>query len=453
MPSKYSAAKTRQSISCGGNGASVNTTSTSGEDNTGGGGGGGNQRYGSSAGGSGIVVIRGVNQSQNYSSMTLKYDNMGGSGCYSKSVVTTEVYGLLCTPVKSGYTFDGWYTSMNGGTLVTKDTLVTKETDHTIYAHWTKATKPVITFETNGNIEYTKDGISSRIIVTKGDSTLDTKTFKYIFSKDSNAEPTNSFINGNTYSLNEGEGIYYLIAEACDINGECTRKVSEPFYLDTVEPEATIDLSISDNSINVVVNANDSGSGIKNYGYLIQTDSICPVTGYTATVNNNYSFNGLSSGTYYVCVKIIDNTENSYIISNSIEYIKPSLILFDNGVDNTAVTGGWVGVGDAASYGFSIKNGSLYLDASYDTAGYFGFKTAKSINLSDYSTLNAIVTTFNGPNPGKFSCGSVNTSIKTGTITIDVSSISSSEVISFLTNTPGTNYEHVKLFVSKVWLE
>ena len=245
------------------------------------------------------------------------YYNNGGTGCYSKSVSIGESYGLLCTPTRSGYAFNGWWTSIDGGTQITSDTIVTSDTDHTIYAHWTEATKPVITFEINGNAEYTNDEISSMITVTKGSSTLNPTTFKYIFSKDNDAEPTDSFISGNIYSLSEGEGIYYLIAEACDINGECTKEVSEPFYLDTVKPSATISsLNASGITISVEVNASDNGSGILKYGYLVQTSDVCPTTGYVESENPNYSFNMTEDGTYYICVKVFDNANNYLIIKS-----------------------------------------------------------------------------------------------------------------------------------------
>ena len=264
--------------------------------------------------GNGAVKIS-IQPVMNITTINVTYNNNKGSGCYSKSVTIGESYGSLCTPIRSGYTFDGWWSSADGGTQITSDTIVTSETNHTIYAHWIKATKPVIIFEPNGNIEYTKDGISSRITVTKGSSTLNPTTFKYIFSKDSDAEPTNSFISGNSYSLNEGEGIYYLIAEACDITGECTRKVSEPFHIDTIAPSVEItSLVTSGRNLNVEINANDGGSGIKNYGYLIQTSDVCPEIGYIESENTNYSFNVSESGTYYVCVKVYDKAGNTSII-------------------------------------------------------------------------------------------------------------------------------------------
>ena len=45
-------------------------------------------------------------------------------------------YYSLPTPTRYGYTFDGWYTKITGGTEVTRDTTVATAANHTLYAHW-----------------------------------------------------------------------------------------------------------------------------------------------------------------------------------------------------------------------------------------------------------------------------------------------------------------------------
>lgn len=49
------------------------------------------------------------------------------------------VAGKFPEPVYEGHTFEGWYTEPEGGTKVEGTTVVTATTDHTIYAHWSKA--------------------------------------------------------------------------------------------------------------------------------------------------------------------------------------------------------------------------------------------------------------------------------------------------------------------------
>ncbi len=255
----------------------------------------------------------------NQSTIILIYDNQGGSGCYSKSVTSGSIYGELCTPVKDGYIFNGWYTEISGGTEITSSTTVSETVDHTIYAHWTEATNPVITFSNNGNSGYVSGNISSVITVSRGSNNLDMTTFKYIYSTNIDDTPNIEFKNENSYILENATGIYYLIAQACDVNGNCTTEVSNPFYVDNQGPNGEITSMTSNlNTLIVNVSASDTHSGVSGYGYLIQTDNTCPATGYVSSNNSSYTFNVSSSGVYYVCVKIIDNVGNVNIISKSL---------------------------------------------------------------------------------------------------------------------------------------
>ena len=95
---------------------------------------------------------------------TLTYDNNGGSGCSSKTLNYNDYYDLSCTPSRSGYTFDGWYTSSSGGSKVSTSNKITKDT--TIYAHWTANPKKVkVTFHRNYN---SKDTTTKSQTFTQG---------------------------------------------------------------------------------------------------------------------------------------------------------------------------------------------------------------------------------------------------------------------------------------------
>ena len=65
---------------------------------------------------------------------TLTYDNNGGSGCTIKRIKDGVVLGTLCTPTRTNWTFDGWWTNLSNGTQVTATTIATS--DKTIYAKW-----------------------------------------------------------------------------------------------------------------------------------------------------------------------------------------------------------------------------------------------------------------------------------------------------------------------------
>ena len=68
----------------------------------------------------------------------------------SKTVTYDSTYGDLPTPsARTGYNFDGWYTSATGGTKITSSSRVTTAGNHTLYAHWTG--KPyTVYFQGNG---------------------------------------------------------------------------------------------------------------------------------------------------------------------------------------------------------------------------------------------------------------------------------------------------------------
>ena len=254
----------------------------------------------------------------NVTSLVLTYNNNGGSGCHSKTIVNGGTYGTLCTPVRDGHSFAGWYTTASGGTKITSSTSVTVTANQTIYAHWTANTNPVISFNPDGNSSYVRGNVSSTINVSKGSNDLDSSTLKYIYSLSDNVSPSVEFMSGNSYSLNTATGKYYLIAQACDVNGKCAKKISNPFYVDNTKPEGSVLLSQYKSTITANVNATDEGSGIKNYGYLITTASSCPTTGYVTSTNAQYTLNATASGTYRVCVKITDKAGNANTISNTI---------------------------------------------------------------------------------------------------------------------------------------
>lgn len=70
-------------------------------------------------------------------SYTLTYNANGGSVSPTSKVLNYGAqYGTLPTPIRKGYTFDGWYISPTGGTKVSSSTTM-GASNTTIYAHWT----------------------------------------------------------------------------------------------------------------------------------------------------------------------------------------------------------------------------------------------------------------------------------------------------------------------------
>ena len=84
-------------------------------------------------------------------SYEVKFDANGGIGtCKPINVFHGDTYGTFPPePTLEGYEFAGWFTEKDGGTQVTKDTMVTAS--HTLYAHWTRISYEV-KFDANGGI-------------------------------------------------------------------------------------------------------------------------------------------------------------------------------------------------------------------------------------------------------------------------------------------------------------
>ena len=68
---------------------------------------------------------------------TITFDPNGGTvEPASKTVTYGSAYGELPVPVREGHTFVGWYTSPEGGDLITADTLKNNAGNQTLYAHY-----------------------------------------------------------------------------------------------------------------------------------------------------------------------------------------------------------------------------------------------------------------------------------------------------------------------------
>ncbi len=94
---------------------------------------------------------------------TLTYNPNGGSvSPTSKTLNEGSTYGSLPTPTRSGYTFKGWYTSIDGGNKVATTTKINGNT--TIYAHWSKNSTTTTTSKPS-RIHFMNTGSSDAIII------------------------------------------------------------------------------------------------------------------------------------------------------------------------------------------------------------------------------------------------------------------------------------------------
>ena len=85
---------------------------------------------------------------------------------YTLKTGETVTYGDLAEATRPGYTFLGWYTDSENGTLIKSTTPVDPQAldpeTPTLYAHWVE--NPTITFDANGGQFVTKSGTSNTVI-------------------------------------------------------------------------------------------------------------------------------------------------------------------------------------------------------------------------------------------------------------------------------------------------
>lgn len=87
-------------------------------------------------------------------SYIVEFDANGGSvEPQNRLYYFGDKYANLPTPVRVGYTFDGWYTEATGGNEVTADTTVEIAQNHTLYAHWSAKSYTITFNANNGNGE------------------------------------------------------------------------------------------------------------------------------------------------------------------------------------------------------------------------------------------------------------------------------------------------------------
>ena len=114
---------------------------------------------------------------------TVTFDINGGESVYpvSKTVAYGTAYGTLPTPTRTGYTFNGWYTSAEGGpgvigaVKVTANTVFNKTSAQTLYASWS-ANYFTVTFNPNGGDAIGTQSKSVRYGSTYGTLPIPTRT-------------------------------------------------------------------------------------------------------------------------------------------------------------------------------------------------------------------------------------------------------------------------------------
>lgn len=215
----------------------------------------------------------------------------------SKTVYRGETYGVLPEPTRSGYVFDGWFTSASGGTQVTADTQVTKTSAHTLYAHWTKITSCTVTFNANGGNTLS--------------SAERTKTVTYGSTYGVLPVPTRSnytFLGWYTASGGGTPVTAETVVTATSNHTLYAHWAQGSVSLPTVTSDAPTDITTARATINGTLVSNGGGE-VTGFGFDVKNND----TGKTGTVRVVDSDTDFSNGSHHVAeIKANASTSCSY---------------------------------------------------------------------------------------------------------------------------------------------
>ena len=102
--------------------------------------------------------------------------NGGSVNESSRRVVSGSAVGLLPTPARSGYIFDGWFTAQSGGTQISASTIISGPI--TYYAHWTWTDKPILTIDSTGALTAVDLNGYTDIVIPDGVTRIESFAFK-----------------------------------------------------------------------------------------------------------------------------------------------------------------------------------------------------------------------------------------------------------------------------------
>ena len=265
--------------------------------------------------------------------VTVSFDSNGGSSCAGGTYDAGVVYGTLCTPSKSGYSFFGWYNKDEYNEYTLSSGMMEND-DHVFGPNVSLDAGKYVAEITGSNLS----GLSFDIYTSADASVIpydnititDTKvTIYFTLNKTVSSVEIRTIKNGSTFTFDSLKIYSATTSDSIVPTGSHTLTAE---YIDDIAPTGTVQATLSGSIISASVSATDTGSGIKEYGYLIQkNNTTCPTSGYTVSSNSSYTFNVSTNGTYTVCVKVVDNAGNIGYISNTIVNDITSLTVNLNG--------------------------------------------------------------------------------------------------------------------------
>ena len=361
-------------------------------------------------------------------SVIVTFDPNGGSvTTNTKAVNYNSAYGELPIPTRSGYRFDGWYTSATGGTVVNNTTIVTNASAHTLYAHWSDIEAPVCTFGSFGNSSLSiRETTNIKLTCTDNvgviTNTLTSSSFTFSNSDAISISniTSSSITNGIVYTItiaggstNASSTITLKDGSIKDAAGNSNAAVTSPSITNIVDqsgPEITFSPNgnmIYSKSQATKVTITDM-SGVVSAKYLwTQTNGANASNGTLFTSDSTITKN-TGDGLWYLCVYATDTYGNvtnecsdAFALDNTPPVITANDICILKGqtlvISNYASASDAHGVRSLTAPSFSTGNvttGTITITAT-DNAGNTSTKTV-TVRVFTKLIDRDLVTTGNG---------------------------------------------------------
>ena len=370
-----------------------------------------------------------------FSNIGLNYDVVNQGPIYISDLKLREyttdtkqyktAYGTLPTPTRTGYRFDGWYTSETGGTVVNNTTIVSNSNAHTLYARWSDVEAPTCSFGSFTPNTIT-NGTTATITLTCTDNVgvaTNTLTSSSFTISNTNAisisNITSSAVSGGyQYVLtvtggtsNATSSITLKAGSVKDATGNSNAAVTSSSITniaDQVGPEITFspngNMAYSKSQTSKVTVTDESGVASAKYIWT-QTSGASASSGTAFTSGSSITKNN-GDGLWYICVYATDNYGNAtnkcseaFALDNTAPVITASDICILKGqtlvISNYASASDANGVTLTASAVDTSTTGvkSVTITAK-DSAGNTSTKT---VNVTVYTKLTeALVTSGDG---------------------------------------------------------
>lgn len=186
---------------------------------------------------------------------TVTFNAIGGTVTPDSTEVTYDsTYGELPTPSWSGYTFDGWFTAIEGGNKVESTTEVSITDNQTLYAHWTKDSAQWFT------VSYSWSGAENLSVMLPADDN------HYLGEDAAKAAVDTTYTSSSTATGTDGRSYTFsgwtsnTEGQVVKFSGTWTRKSSPVIVTPSTPTNPTVTIPVSSDHGAVNVTATVSGS-------------------------------------------------------------------------------------------------------------------------------------------------------------------------------------------------